>query len=53
MAAMKFLPCHCIPVRERVDKVYAHPPAGFTCGNHVFYGKQCHQGMTCFRDGAR
>ena len=51
MAAMKILPCHCIPMRERVDKVYTHAPAGFTCGNHVFYDKQCHQGMTCFKEG--
>jgi hypothetical protein len=54
MAAMKIPPCHCIPMRERADKVYSlkkPAPAGFTCGNGVFYDKTCHLGMTCYREG--
>jgi hypothetical protein len=54
MAAMKSLPCHCIPMGARVDKVYSSKkpaPPGFTCGNHAFYDKQCHEGVTCYREG--
>jgi hypothetical protein len=45
------LPCRCIPVSERADKVYPPDdawPSGFRCGNHVFYDKQCHLGVTCY-----
>jgi hypothetical protein len=47
------LPCRCIPVSERADKVYAPDdawPSGFRCGNHVFYDKQCHLVVPCYRD---
>lgn len=53
MADRKMLPCHCMPMSERADKVYSPEepsPAGFSCGNHTFYDKQCHQGVTCFKD---
>jgi hypothetical protein len=44
LAAMKIPPCHCVPMSERVDKVYTRPPPGFTCGNGFFYDKGCHGG---------
>jgi len=49
-AAMKPMPCHCIPRSERMDKVYKNPPAGYICGNGVFYDKQCHQGLSCSKE---
>jgi hypothetical protein len=49
-AAMKILPCRCLEMKERVDRVYSTPPPGFTCGNGFFYDKQCHGGMTCFKE---
>jgi hypothetical protein len=46
-AAMKILPCHCIPISGRIDRVYRKPPPGMICGNGTFYDKQCHQGLSC------
>jgi hypothetical protein len=47
IAGMKHIPCHCIPVSERMDRVYRKPPPGMTCGNGWFYDKQCHEGLSC------
>jgi hypothetical protein len=48
---LKHIPCHCILVSERVDRVYPPDerwPAGMQCGNGMFYDKHCHMGVTCY-----
>jgi hypothetical protein len=46
-AAMEPLPCRCVPMSERFDRVYSVPPSGMTCGNGLFCDKHGRQGLSC------